>query len=111
MQFYHHGNTFLWQISLFLQIDSYSTATAQTALDEVMGLVDLTAPQQVSIVPSDLNVAAEYVLNTVDYLLSGLENINENDTLTLLNNVSYVNDAHGRILIQLYSMHGWMYGS
>ena len=60
---------------------------AETALETVMGLVDLTAAKLVSQVPSDLSVTAEYILNTVDYLLLGVDEVG--DDVTVISNVSF----------------------
>jgi hypothetical protein len=65
----------------------YNTTTAQALLLRVVEVAELTAPTNFSLVPSDLSTTATLILNTVDYLLSGIAT--ENGTQeNFLNDVS-----------------------
>lgn len=65
----------------------YDTRTAQALLSNVATVAEVTAPTSSSLVPSDLATTASLILNTIDYLFSGIE-IGNGTQESFLNDVS-----------------------
>ena len=66
----------------------YDPVTAQVLLSNVAVAVEVTAPTNSSLVPTDLAMTASLILNTVDYLLTGTTTTENRTQENFLNDVS-----------------------
>ena len=80
-------------------VGEYNRDNAQETLDSLTKLAEVTVPMGFSQFPLDLEVISEFLLNTVDYLLLGINQTNA--TEVLLMEVSSLSALTSPVMIQI----------